>query len=82
MPAVLGAPLTTAMTRPASILLNILTPRDLSVSQALAALLLPNELPLDLWHELLSNFSISFLLPVDDIVTLGSPSLMHQQHSD
>ena len=82
MPAVLGAPLTTAMTCPASILLNILTPRDLSISQALAALLLPCELPLDLWHEFLSNFNLSFLLPVDDIVTLGSPSLMHQQHSD
>ena len=76
----LVTPLSTAMACPALILLHILAPRDLSSSQALAANLLASEFTLDLWQELIPNFNLSFLLPVDDIITLGSPSLMHQQH--
>jgi hypothetical protein len=79
-PSVLGTPLSTATACPAPLFLHILAPRDLSGSKALAANLLASEFTLDLWQELFPNFNLSFLLPVDDIITLGCPSLMHQQH--
>jgi hypothetical protein len=79
VPAVLGAPLAAPMTCPALLLLHILAPRDIGSCHALAALLMPSELPLDLWEEFFPKFNLRFLLPVDDIVALGSPSLVHQQ---